>query len=294
VIVVVGGRGVIGGAIVARARAAGQEVITVTHSAQHANANGFRYGDMLNPGTLPAAVQGADVVVQAANFPTYPIERRRRGQTFMAFDGVGTEQLVAAAQAAGVRRYVFISGAGARSGGDRPYWEALRRGEDAVLESEMEAVCIEPTLVFGPRDRGLNRILGFARRMRFVPLVGSGDEIHQPIFIDDLAEVVARALSPGAPEGAFAVGGRDRLPMRELVRRTLAAAGLPVRLLHVPVPVARFGAHCLRRLPGEVLSPAAIDFMLEDFVAEPEPVATAFGVSPTPLELGLRSYLRAS
>lgn len=290
-IAVVGGTGVIGGAIVARLRAAGEDVVVVTHSLSRAREHGFRHGDLLDPRTLPAAVRGAEVVVQSANFPTYPIEKPRRGQTFMAYDGVGAERLVAAAAAEGVRRFVFVAGAGARSGAPKPYWEALRRGEDAVLGSAMEGVCVEPTLVFGSRDRGLNRILAFARRTHVVPLVGGGSELHQPVFQADVAELVLRALPSGAPQGAFAIGGPERLTMRELIRRALALADVRAHVVPVPVRLARSGAALLARLPGELLSPAAIDFILEDFVADLAPLREAFSLPLTPLDAGLRTYL---
>jgi len=96
-IAVVGGTGVIGGAIVAALRAAGEEILVTTSSTELAARSGYRWADMLQPRTLPDAIAGADVVVQSANFASYPIERRRRVQTFMAFDGVGTEHLVEAA-----------------------------------------------------------------------------------------------------------------------------------------------------------------------------------------------------
>jgi nucleoside-diphosphate-sugar epimerase len=292
VIAVVGGRGFIGRAIVERLRRDWPEVVVVTHCRSWGDRPGHRYGDLLSPRTLPAAISGAEVVIQSANFGSYPMEKRRRGQTFAAFDAEGTERLVAAAQAAGVRRYLFISGAGARSGADKPYWNALRQGETAVLEAVgMEGVCVEPTLVYGARDRGLNRMLAFARRAHFVPLVGSGEELHQPVFVEDVAELVCQALEPGSPQGCFAIGGPERLSMNNLLRRSLTAAGLRSSICHVPIPLARFGAEILHRLPGELLSPAAIDFVREDFVADLAPLRSEFSLNLTALENGLSTYL---
>ncbi len=291
-IAVVGGRGVIGGAIVETLRRAGNEVVVVTHSRSCAELPGYRFGDMLSARTLPDALAGAEVVIQSANFGSYPMEKRRHGQTFASFDADGTERLVAAAQAAGARRYVFIAGAGARSGGTKPYWEALRRGEAAVLGArDLEGVCIEPTLVFGPRDRALNRAFAFARAARFIPVVGRGEQLHQPVFVSDVGELVRQVLEPGSPTGCFAIGGPERMSMNELLGRALAAAGLSCPLVHFPLPFVRFGAEVLARLPGELLSPLAIDFMLEDFVAELDPLRATFALSPTPLEQGLRTYL---
>jgi len=163
-----------------------------------------------------------------------------------------------------------------------------------VLRSRLEGVCIEPTLVFGPRDRGLNRILTFARRSGIVPLVGAGDEQHQPVFVDDVAALVRRTLPSTAPEGAFAIGGPERLSMRDLVHRALTAADVRARIVSVPERLARTGAALLERLPGEVLTVSTIDFIREDFVADVGPTLRAFPLSLTSLEQGFRTYLPSS
>lgn len=291
-ITVVGGTGVIGAGIVRALRAAGQDVAVVTHNPQRAGQPGFRYGDMRRPETLPAAVVGADVVVQSANFRNYPIENRRRGDTFMAYDGVGTEELVAAARAAGARRYVFISGAGTREDSGRPYFDALWRGQQAVLSSGMEAVCLGPTLVYGPEDRGLNRLLQAARWLPVVPALGGG-QVHQPVFIDDLADIAARACALGAAQGAFDVGGPERMTLLAMERRLLAAAGLRRPIARVPVGLARFGAAFLEPLPGPPLTRSAVDFLSDDFVADLDPVLAAYPCALTEFEDGLATYVGA-
>jgi nucleoside-diphosphate-sugar epimerase len=290
-VAVVGGRGVIGSAIAERLRAAGLEVVVVTHARRQAGVSGFRYGDLDHPETLPAAVAGADVVVQSANFSSYPIEKTRRERTFMTYDGIGTERLVHAAREARVRRYVFISGAGTDAASSKPYYRALARGERAVLECGLEAVCLRPTLVFGPRDRGLNRILAFARRTHVVPLVGSGAELHQPVYVADVAECVHRLVPRDAPTGVFSVGGPERFTTREMLRRLFAFVGLHALVTPVPEALARFGASVLARLPGQLLTPAAIDFILEDFVADTAPLRAAVDLRLTPFEEGLATYL---
>jgi uncharacterized protein YbjT (DUF2867 family) len=291
VIVVVGGRGLIGSSIVTRLRSSGHEVMVVTHDPKRAGDPGTRYGDLTRPDTLEPAVAGADVVIQSVNFPTYPIEKSRRRQTFVAYDGIGTERLVRAAERVGARRYVFISGVGARSGSPKPYFQALRRGERAVLDAGLEPMCIEPTMVFGPRSRGLNTILAVARWSPLMPVIGDGTEMHQPVYVEDVTELVRQAAELGAPQGVFEVGGPERFSLEELLRRLFAAAGLERRIVHVPFRLARASAALLERLPGQLLTRSAIDFFTEDFVADLGPLAASFSLRLTPFEEGLARYL---
>ena len=94
-ILVAGGSGFIGAAAVRRLVADGEDVVVLTahpsRSGRRIAALGARAvaGDVLDEASLAPALSGADVVVQALTFPTFPVERPRRGYTFEAFDGRG-------------------------------------------------------------------------------------------------------------------------------------------------------------------------------------------------------------
>lgn len=291
--VIVGGRGVIGAGIAAALRKQWTTVI-VTHNPAAATRPGFRYGDMLDPTSLPAAVEGADVVVQSANFPTYPVERPRRRYTFVDYDGVGTENLVAAARAAGVRRYVYVSGAGVPDGspdGAPPFLRAMYRGEQAVLSSGMEGVCLRPALVYGPGDRVLNRIIAIARRLHALPLLGDGQQPQQPVFIDDLGEVARQAALPGGPQGPVEVGGPDLFALDEMLRILFRYAGVTPRFVRVPIGFARGVGTVFQRLPGPLLTAEAVEFAAKSYVADLSRLHKEFTVDLTRFEAGLRTYL---
>lgn len=289
--VVVGGRGVIGGAIVDALDAAGWDVVVGTHDARAVDER-HRFADLDSIESLRLAVHGADVVVQSANFPGYPIERPRLGHSFERYDGAGTERLAAAAAAGGVRRYLFVSGVGAGRGSASPYFRAIDRGERAVAGSGIEWVCLRPAFVYGPRDHGINTILRIARWSPLIGVPGSGRQLHQPVFLPDVGRVAAMALEPGAPQGVFEVGGPERMTLDDMLRTAFAVWGRRRGLVHAPRPVARLAASVLARLPGGLLTPAAVDFMCEDFVADLTALQAAFPVRLTPYEEGLASYLK--
>ena len=290
-VVVLGGRGVIGGAAVDALRAKGADVAVVTSDASAASGPGVRFGDVLRPETLPGALAGAEVVVQSAQFPTYPLEKPHKGHTFEAFDEIGTRSLVAAARAAGVRRYIFVGGVGAGPQRTERYFRAIWSGADTVLSSGMEAVCVFPAFVFGPTDKGLNRLMRMARRLPVLPLIGDGQQLHQPVFAADVGELIARAVPSDAAQGVFEIGGPERMRYEEMVRRAFAVAGLEKRIVPVPFWVWRAGGMVAERLPRTPATRVAVDFVAEDFVADNTRAVEAFGLRLTGFEDGLRTYL---
>src|SRR6266536_756200 len=118
-ILVAGGSGFIGSAAVEHLRREGEEVAVMTAHPGRSRERIERMGatavagDVQDAGSLRQAVTGAEAVVQALTFPTFPVEKPRKGYTFEEFDHLGTERLVRAAAAAGVKKYVYASGAGA-------------------------------------------------------------------------------------------------------------------------------------------------------------------------------------
>jgi uncharacterized protein YbjT (DUF2867 family) len=117
-ILVSGGTGFVGSAVVKYLLDRGEEVAVLGRDASkirsvfgHVEA---RQADVREPTSLQQAMQGIDVVVNAVQFPTSPIEVPGRGWTFEAVDYRGTVNQIEAAKAAGVRRFVYVSGVGAR------------------------------------------------------------------------------------------------------------------------------------------------------------------------------------
>jgi uncharacterized protein YbjT (DUF2867 family) len=295
VIVVAGGTGFIGSSVVRRLRDGGESVAVMSaHPGQRRGADPVVEGDVQRPETLRGAVAGAEVVVQALTFPTFPVEKPSKGYTFEEFEARGTERLVRAAQEAGVRRYVYVSGVGAAPDAEKVWHRAKWAGEQAVLGSGMQSCVLRPSWVYGPGDRALNRFVAFARRAPAVPVIGDGLQRVQPVFVDDVAEVVARAAALDGPTGVFEVGGPEVLTMDQVLATVLRVLGKRKPLVHVPAVLPKAAGAVVRVLPKPPLSPDAVDFATGDAVADTRALHDAFpGLRMRPLVEGLSTYLRA-
>jgi NADH dehydrogenase len=252
----------------------------------------FREGDVTRPESLASAMHGVESVVGCQQFPNSPIENPGKGYTFEKVDAEGTENLVRAAKAAGVTRYVYLSGAGAAPEG--PHWfRAKWRAETAVHESGLTYTILRPSWVYGPQDRSLNRFLGMSRFLPFVPLIGNaGNQRMQPVFIDDVGRAVAESLDNRAVANqVFELGGPDVMSMTEVVRTALQVAGRKRLLLSSPKPLMKLVASVLQFAPGRPLTPAAVDFITGDALGDPAAIQRALGLRLTPLREGLTTYL---
>ncbi len=223
-ILVAGGTGFVGGGIVRELARRGKQFAVLTRDAAR-SADRFpglsveyRQGDVLDPSALEAAMAGIDAVIGTQQFPNSPIENPKKGHTFEQIDARGTENLVAAAKAAGVQRYVYLSAAGAAPEGY--YWfRAKWRAEQAVRGSGLTYAVLRPSWVYGPEDGALSRFLAMSRFQPFVPLIGAvGKQKMQPVFIDDVGRAAAECLdNPAAANQTFELGGPNVYSMSEVV-----------------------------------------------------------------------------
>lgn len=299
-ILVAGGSGFVGAAAVRRLVARGADVAVMTAHLERSAARIERLGarpvrgDVQDPSSLPAAVRGAEAVVQALTFPTFPVEKRSKGYTFEEFDHLGTERLARAAVAAGAGRFVYASGAGAAPGADEVWYRAKWEGEEALRAAGIGHAIVRPSWIYGPEDRALNRLVTLYRRLPFVPVVGDGEQRLQPVFVDDVSDVLARATEPDAPSGTFEIGGPEVMTMDEVLGTMMDVMGRRKPLVHVPAALPKLGGAALRLLPRPPLSADAVDFLTGDAVADTGPLLRAYPLRLTPLREGLATYLAPS
>lgn len=297
-ILVSGGTGFVGSAVVRELLRRGERVAVLGRDDEKVRKKfggdvEAREGNVREPQTLVAAMQGVDCVINAVQFPNSPIENRRKGWTFEEIDLKGTRNQVDAAKTAGVRRFVYVSGVGADKDAEQHWFRYKWEAESYLRGSGLEWVIVRPTWVYGPDDVSLNRFLGFAKMLPFVPMFGNGEQPMQPVFIDDVGRVLAdAALKPQAANQLFELGGPDVLSMNEVVKTALEVQGKKRGLLHQPSIVGKTIGRVASILPSPPLSADAIDFITEPAVADTSTLEAVLAPPLTPFREGLESYLR--
>jgi NADH dehydrogenase len=192
-----------------------------------------------------------------------------------------------------VGRLVYISGAGAASDAPRHWFRAKWRAEEAVRGSGIVYTIFRPSWIYGPGDKSLNRFIGFARWLPFVPQIGNGRQIMAPVFVDDVGALVADALvAPAADNATLEVGGPESLSMDQIIRAALRAQGRHRLILHAPSALMKLATRPLTLLPSPPMTPDAIDFIVQAAPVDTGPLTAALPRHLTPLAEALASYLR--
>ncbi|HYL60413.1 MAG TPA: NAD(P)H-binding protein [Candidatus Acidoferrales bacterium] len=296
-VVVAGGSGFIGRAIVRRLAATGDlKVHVLTRNPDAARAPlpitrvEFVRADIGDRASLNAALKGASAIVDTIQFQGYPIENARTGQTFELIDYGGVVALLAAAKANAVTQFIYLSGAAADENSSHPGFRAKGRAERAIRESGLTYTIFRPSLVYGPEDKVVN---GLASALRFAPVFGvpgTGRQKVQPVLVDDLAACVALAVLGRGRNETYEIGGPELMTFDEMMRIIMVASGHRRLLFHIPETLMRFVGGLAEKLPKPFLSRDAVTFVTADNACDIAPLVAEFSIKLTPARTGM-AYL---
>ena len=246
-------------------------------------------GDVRDVTVLQRAMHGCDAVVHLA-----AIAIERRGQRYEDINARGTQQVLDAMRAAGVRRLIHMSQNGAAS--SLPYRFLRSKGvaEDAVRASGTDWTVLRPSVIFGPEDEFVNVLARLVRLSPFVYMVpGGGTARFQPIAVDDVAQTVAAALAEGdTVREAYALGGPAQLTLRQMIERVLVAMDAKRLLVGLPTWLLRPVIALLQRvLPNPPVTTELLDLLKVDNVVVGNALRDRFGIEPTPFAPEELAYL---
>ncbi|MBV9748123.1 MAG: complex I NDUFA9 subunit family protein [Acetobacteraceae bacterium] len=293
---VFGGSGFIGRYVVKRLAAQGYVVRVCGRNTESAKAlmTAGRVGQVVplyvsltNPATIERAIEGANVAVNLVG-----ILAERHPGDFQRIQADGAGRIARAAAAAGVARMVQVSAIGADPDGPSAYAKTKAGGEAQVRAAMPGAVVLRPSVVFGAEDQFFNRFGQIAMLSPVMPVI-HGETRFQPVYVGDVADAVAAALTREDALGAlYELGGPRIYTFRELLDYVLRETRRRRRLLTVPLSLARLQARISEWIPGKPLTRDQLLLLARDNVVSPGvPGLEALGITPTPLELVVPPYL---
>ncbi len=244
-------------------------------------------GDVTDAASLLRATQGCETVVHLVAI------RQGSEEQFRQVMEQATRELVAVAQEAGVRRVVLMSALGTSEETKDlvPYYHAKWEMEQAVAGSGLEYVIFRPSFVFG-RDGGiLPTFRRLARLAPVTPIIGSGKQRIQPIWVDDVAAYFAAGVDLAEASGRiFELGGPDAVSWNEFWAQLKRTLGQRRPSLHVPMSLMRLNALLTERLPGDIPLTRDLLTMLEhgDNTVSSDDAVETFALPLVPLADQLR------
>ncbi len=291
-VLVTGGTGVIGQAAVTEILASGHTVRLLSRNAAE-DAKQWPAGveswpaSICDPNELRGCAEGCDLVLHVAG-----IVEESGPLTFESVNVEGTRAILREAERCKVGRFIYVSSLGAEAG-ESPYHRSKRRAEDIARNFAGGWIILRPGNVYGPGDEVVSLLLTMVRTLPVVPVIGTGEDKFQPIWVDDLAAALSECVRRTDLHGrVLEVAGEERTCLNDLLDRMSEITGRSPARIPIPPFLASAGASIAGLLGATLPINESQLMMLSEGNVIATPGANAltgvFHITPTPLESGLR------
>jgi nucleoside-diphosphate-sugar epimerase len=260
-ILVTGGTGFTGTALVERLLQEGHQVVALDYK-EGLQCDRLRklgadvvIGSVTDQAAVERSVRGAEFVFHlAAAFRELNVPNSFYDEVNVE----GTRVVLHAARGAGVRKFVYCSTCGVHGNVERPpadedapiqpadYYQRTKYEAEPLVKREaggMETVILRPAAIYGPGDP--ERFFMIFKRVArgTFPMFGNGRTLYHPLYIDNLVDAFLLCMPPGAGQGReYLIADEKYYPIEEIVKAVGRALDVPVRIPHYPVlPVVAVG-----------------------------------------------------
>ena len=236
-ILVTGGSGVIGQPLLVALLGGGYDVRLL---ARQARAHAREWppgvepwpGDVSDAQSITGAADDCAAVIHVAGIA----EEHPPDTTFQRVNVEGTRHILAEAERAAVRRFVYVSSLGADRGKSR-YHQSKRSAEALVAQSSTDWTIVRPGNVYGPGDEIVSLLMTMVRTLPAVPVIDGGYQEFQPIWAGDVADaLVAVTTRDDLGRRILEIAGPDTTSVNALIDELMRITHRdPVR---IPLPGA--------------------------------------------------------
>ena len=248
-------------------------------------------GDALTGTGLEPAMDGIDVA--------YYLIHSMEGQAGGAFpeqERLGAQRFAAAAQAAGVRRIVYLGGLVPREGAVSRHLASRLAVEEALLAGAPESIALRASIVIGARSRSFRFLVRLIERLPVLALPAWRRNRTRPIDGRDvLAYLVASAGAPAALAGrSWDIAGPDTVTYEELIDRIAESMLVARPKLGLGFTLTPVASQVAAAVAGE--DPALIEPLMEglehDLLPRDDAAAGAFGIRLHSFDAAVERALR--
>ena len=212
-------------------------------------------------------------------------EVKRKGQTFQRIHVEGTRNIVDEAKRAGFDgRFIYMRAIGAALNAPAEYSRTKYQAERIVIGSECPYTIFRPSLVIGPDGEFIAQMKDLVlHNGPVIPVPGSGFNLFQPVWVDDLVQCVVKSLVMGETiNQIYEIGGATQLSFNELIRGIAKSLGKPKKpLLHAPIPLLYAAAAVMEKiLPKPPVTRDQLKNLALDNITLSQDIKELFGVNP--------------
>ncbi|MEA2036028.1 MAG: NAD-dependent epimerase/dehydratase family protein [Nanoarchaeota archaeon] len=247
------------------------------------------YGDILKVETIETALDKVDTVIHLAALVGSPNK-----SLCYKINKDGTKNVIDACKKKGVKRIIATTSVAATFKHLGAYGKTKLESEKMILSSSLDATLVRPTLVYGKEGLEFEKIVDFVKKLPVVPMVGGGNALKQPVYVDDVASLIVNIIESKDTIGkVYPAGGPDVVTFNKLIYLIGEGLGKKKSIAHIPKWLCYIMAKSLGMVTkNPPITPDQVLEIDEDAIIDNTETILKFKYRPTKLRDGLKLSLK--
>ena len=266
---VIGGNGFLGKYVVNSLLEKGYYVKIISRSAKLSKSSFtiFKPGqyklincDIKNSQKLETVLNDTDYVI---NLVGLLVDKKRN--SFADVHDKAVKNLVKIGKKLKIKKLIHISSIGVSENSNSKYATTKYNGEKEVKKFDDYCI-IRSSIIYGDEDNFINFFARLSKISLFLPLIGGGKNLFQPIWVQDVANIIIIVLEKNIKNKILEIGGEETFSFRSILEIILRELELKRKLIPIPFSLSKKIAYILEKLPKSVLTVDQVEMLKKDNV----------------------------
>ncbi len=191
-----------------------------------------------------------------------------------------------------VKHLVHISALATEKALNSKYGVSKVAGEKLVLANFPDATILRPSIIFGPQDNFFRKFARTARTLRILPLINNGETKFQPIYVEDVTEIICKIIcGKKTPARIYEIGGDKVYSFKRLMELVSSYVGKDVKFANLPFYQANLVAFFLEIVTKKILTRDQVELLKTDNVLSEDNFKKDFAINPKSVEEIVPNYI---
>lgn len=234
---------------------------------------------------IDAVIQGSHAVINCTG-----ILAEKGHKSFMGTHCYLPESIAQSCAKHDIAQLVHVSALGVDKSHSH-YAKSKLAGEHVIHKNFDRVTIMRPSVVFGAKDNFFNMFAKIGSVMPFLPLIGGGKTLFQPVYVGDVANAISNAIK-NKSFGTYELGGPDVISFKDILKKVRSHTGQNFCLLPIPFFIAKIQAVMMSVLPSAPITVDQIRSLKTDSIIDKHAMTLSdLNVKPTSMDQILPSYL---
>lgn len=247
-------------------------------------------GDILDAESVHKGIVGSDVVINLVGIIR---EFPDKGITFENMHFIASKNVVDAAKANNIQRFIQMSANGTRKDAVSNYHKTKYKAEEYLVNSGLTYTILRPSLIYGEKDSFINMLNDFMKKLPIFSYFGDGSYPMQPVSVKEVAEIFVKSIdNENTYNKIYSVCGKDVFTYKQLLQIIMEVTGRKRLLLSVPEFFIEMGINLFGSFSWFPITRDQFIMLKEGNVCDNDEIFRITGVEKKDFKEHLKSYLK--